>query len=98
MGLRRPTFKQAALASVVFLAVWYGCLVVVAAAIILIARVPWPVAGDFLSKRRTVLAVGVFGPVGLMSVVWIQAFVGWVESAIERRWPEDVTESRHRRE
>lgn len=81
-----------------FLAVWYGCLVVVAAAIILIARVPWPVAREFLSTRRTVLAVWVFGPIGLALIVWIQAFVGWLESGIERRWPEDVTESRHRRE
>jgi len=82
--------------SVVFFAVWYGCLVVVATAIILIAHVPWPVAREYLSARRTVLAIGVFGPVGLASVVWIQAFVGWLESAIDRRWPKDPTESRQR--
>ena len=82
--------------SVVFFAVWYGCLVVVATAIILIAHVPWPVAREYLSARRTVLAVGVFFPIGLALIVWIQAFVGWLESAILRRWPEDATGSRRR--
>jgi hypothetical protein len=80
----------------VFLAEWYGGLVVVAVAIILIARVPWAVAREYLSARRTVLAVGVFVPIGLALVVWIQAFVGWMESAIERRWPEDASGSRQR--
>lgn len=84
----RITFRQAAIGSAIFLAVWYACLGIVTAAIILIARIPWPVARDFLSARRTVLAAGVIGPMGLTVILWIHALNGWAQSAIERRWPE----------
>jgi hypothetical protein len=93
MRVRRPTFKQAAIGSAIFLAIWCGRLVVVAVAIISIARVPWPVAREFFSTRRAVFAVMV-APVGLTLILWIQAVVGWLQSAIERRLSADTTPTR----
>jgi len=79
--------------SAIFLAIWCGCLVIVATAIILIARVPWPVARDFFSTWRTLCGVMV-APVGLTLILWIEALAGWLQSGVERRLSAGATRTR----
>jgi hypothetical protein len=85
MHPQRISFGSAVIGSAIFLGIWYGCLLVVATAIVLIARIPLAVAWDFFSTRRTILAVGVIGPLGFLCIVWIRVVVGWLLSAVERR-------------
>jgi hypothetical protein len=85
MQPRHVSFRAAAVGSAIFLAIWYGCLLIVAATVILITRTPLSTAWEFFSTRRTVLAVGVVGPLGFVLIIWIRAVVSWVQSAIERR-------------